>query len=137
MTRPGVCVARILPASGTYDPAELITSKFVGAAWITGGGAKLARLNRLKNSVRNWTLKLSEILGMQLFLNAEKSKFTSPGPINVLRPRLPRMLGHEVARPGMPEDPAAAAIAAARTVSQPAAMVAALCCGKPKQSRLI
>jgi len=64
MTRPGVWVARILPASGTYDPAELITSRFVGAAWITGGGAKLARLNRLKNSVRNCTLKLSEILGM-------------------------------------------------------------------------
>src|SRR5438093_12316227 len=109
MTRPGVCVARILPASGTYDPAELITSRFIGAPWITGGGAKLARLKRLKNSVRNCTLKLSEILGMQLFLNAEKSKFTSPGPIRVVRPSLPRALGHEVARRGMIEGPAAAA----------------------------
>src|SRR5882672_149937 len=48
----------------------------------------------LKNSARNWTLKESEMRLMRLFLKIEKSRFTRPGPINVLRPKLPRRLRH-------------------------------------------
>src|SRR6516165_11872407 len=54
------------------------------------GEAKLARLNTLKNSARNWTLQLSERLRMRSFLNSEKSRFASLGPITVFRPRFPR-----------------------------------------------
>src|ERR1700674_1323283 len=54
------------------------------------GEAKLARLNTLKNSARNWTVKSSEMVRIRLFLNKEKSRFDIPGPISELRPRLPR-----------------------------------------------
>src|ERR1700704_307890 len=58
------------------------------------GTLKLAWFRILKNSARNCTLKLSEILLMELFLTTEKSRFIKPGPINVLRPTLPRRLKH-------------------------------------------
>src|SRR5205807_1922338 len=66
------------------------------------GEAKLARLNTLKNSARNWTLKFSEILRTEWFLNNEKSRFERPGPITVLRPRLPRRFAQVPAMPGLP-----------------------------------
>jgi hypothetical protein len=43
-------------------------------------------LNRLKVSARNWRLFVS-VNGM--FFTTEKSKFARPGPMTVLRPRLP------------------------------------------------
>jgi len=48
----------------------------------------------LNNSARNCTLKFSEIRVTELFLNTEKSRFVSPGPIRMLRPALPRRLRH-------------------------------------------
>src|ERR1700676_1246796 len=48
----------------------------------------------LKNSARNCTLKFSEILLIELFLNTEKSRFDVPGPVKRLRPALPRRLKH-------------------------------------------
>src|SRR5882762_200253 len=56
------------------------------------GTLKLWWFKILKNSARNCTLKLSEILLMLLFLNTEKSRFVKPGPTSVLRPTLPRRL---------------------------------------------
>src|ERR1700686_4749582 len=58
------------------------------------GTVKLARFRILKNSARNCTLKLSEILLTGLFLNSEKSKFERPGPVRMLRPELPLRLKH-------------------------------------------
>src|SRR6267142_3877268 len=60
-------------------------------------GAKLVRFKTLQNSARNCRLKVSEILGIRLFLNTEKSTLNNPGPIIVLRPILPRMFAHEFA----------------------------------------
>ena len=54
------------------------------------GGAKLAWLKMLKNSARNCTLKLSEILLIGKFLYTEKSRLASEGPTMLLRPALPR-----------------------------------------------
>src|SRR5713226_5660944 len=48
----------------------------------------------LKNSARNCTLKLSEIFLIEWFLNTEKSRFDVPGPVNRLRPAVPRRLKH-------------------------------------------
>src|SRR5512137_1045172 len=48
----------------------------------------------LKNSARNWTLKLSEIFGTLVSLITEKSISTNPGPMTVLRPRFPNRLKH-------------------------------------------
>src|SRR5258708_1877240 len=48
----------------------------------------------LKISMRNCTLKVSEIRFMRLFLNTEKSRLVLPGPIKMLRPALPRRLKH-------------------------------------------
>src|SRR5205085_3706481 len=59
-------------------------------------------LKTLKNSARNFTAKFSEILGILLFLTTEKSKFTSLGPITVLRPRLPRRFAQVPGIPGLP-----------------------------------
>src|SRR5205807_8059347 len=56
--------------------------------------AKFARFRTLKNSARNCTLKLSEILLIELFLNSEKSRFIRPGLVKMLRPELPRRLKH-------------------------------------------
>src|SRR5207245_10458539 len=44
----------------------------------------------LKNSARNCTLALSEIFLTAKFLYTEKSRLTSPGPVVLLRPALPR-----------------------------------------------
>ena len=44
------------------------------------GRAKFAWFKTLKNSARNCTLKLSEILLIELFLNTEKSRFDQPRP---------------------------------------------------------
>ena len=59
-----------------------------------GGRAKFARFRTLKNSARNCTLKLSDILLIELFLNTEKSRFIRPGPERMFRPELPRRLKH-------------------------------------------
>src|SRR5580700_2375309 len=48
----------------------------------------------LKISHRNCTLKVSEKRGTGLFLNSEKSKSRSPGPITELRPESPSKLEH-------------------------------------------
>src|SRR5580704_7112784 len=56
------------------------------------GGAKLGWFMILNISKRNWMLKSSEILVMRLFLNTEKSRLVTPGPIRTLRPELPRRL---------------------------------------------
>src|SRR5579863_608085 len=66
------------------------------------GEAKLARLNTLKNSALNWMLKFSEILRTGLFLNSEKSRFAKPGPMTVLRPRLPSRFAQVPGMPGLP-----------------------------------
>src|ERR1700720_1239837 len=58
------------------------------------GGAKLGWLRILKISIRNWTLKFSEILRIWLFLKTEKSRLVTPGPTRLLRPALPRRLKH-------------------------------------------
>ncbi len=60
-------------------------------------GAKLVRFKMLKISARNCRLAVSEILGMRLFLNTEKSTLNNPGPMIVLRPMLPRMFAQEFA----------------------------------------
>src|SRR5437879_2379098 len=78
------------------------------------GCAKLARFSALKSSTRNCTLKLSDILGMRLFLTMEKSTSAKPGPRIEFRARLPRMFGQ---KPGKPID-------AARAVSQYGVFVA-------------
>src|ERR1700674_4655442 len=58
------------------------------------GTEKLAWFRTLKNSARNCTLKLSEILLMGLFLKIEKSRFARPRPVRILRSALPRKLKH-------------------------------------------
>src|ERR1700674_1286475 len=58
------------------------------------GGAKLGWFMMLNISIRNCTLKSSEILLIRLFLNTEKSRFVMPGPIKRLRPTFPRRLKH-------------------------------------------
>src|SRR5207237_29666 len=55
--------------------------------------AKLIRLKRLKKSARSWILTRS-VIGM--FLMNERSTSPNPGPLNLLRWRLPFPLGHEV-----------------------------------------
>src|SRR5215469_431489 len=60
----------------------------------------------LKISMRNCTLKSSEIRLMWLFLNTEKSRLVIPGPMRMLRPELPRRLKHcgkEARTGGVPE----------------------------------
>src|SRR6266436_795144 len=58
------------------------------------GGAKLAWFMMLKISMRNCTLKFSEMRFIRLFLNTEKSRLVMPGPTRMLRPALPRRLKH-------------------------------------------
>src|SRR5437588_10341768 len=60
----------------------------------TWGGAKFGWFRMLKISIRNCTLKFSEIRLMRLFLNTEKSRLVMPGPFMILRPALPRRLKH-------------------------------------------
>src|ERR1700730_15524165 len=78
------------PATPVEAPLESKMSVLSGVT----GKAKFARFKMLKNSARNCTLKLSEILLIELFLNTEKSKFDVPGPVKILRPELPRRLKH-------------------------------------------
>src|SRR5580700_134539 len=58
------------------------------------GGAKLAWLRILNISMRNCTLKFSDILFTRKFLKTEKSRFVMPGPTRIFRPALPRRLKH-------------------------------------------
>src|ERR1700680_2247663 len=60
-----------------------------GAADCRNSGFKI-----LKNSARNCTLKVSDIRAMGLFLNAEKSRSNSPGPVRMFLPAFPRRLKH-------------------------------------------
>jgi|ERR1700682_1257879 hypothetical protein len=78
------------PATPVGEPEESKMSVLSGET----GTAKLAWFRMLKNSARNWMLKFSEIFLIALFLNMEKSRFTRPGPVNMLRPALPRRLKH-------------------------------------------
>src|SRR5580704_6619135 len=82
----GVAVESISPAPGTGTPL------WSNRALKSSGGKKLGRLNALKTSTRNCALKLSDILLIELFLNRDISKLTSPGPVNWLRLELPRRL---------------------------------------------
>src|SRR5258708_22674319 len=84
-----VTVEVMTPPFGSRPPDAVKMLSFV----ITGSW-KLARFKTLKTSKRNWALKLSEILGMGLFLNNEVSRFTKPGPRRMFRPTLPRRLKH-------------------------------------------
>src|SRR6266849_2106361 len=88
MSRAVVAVDVTNPAAPFRAPEASKMSVLVGAA----GGEKLARLKRLKNSARNCTLELSEILGRRVFLTTEKSNTAKPGPMRILRPALPRRL---------------------------------------------
>src|SRR5579885_170739 len=47
---------------------------------------KFVRFRMLKNSLRNWRFKRSEIA---VFFLSERSRVESPGPVSVLRPRFP------------------------------------------------
>src|SRR5258708_4742145 len=58
------------------------------------GGAKFGWLRILNISMRNCTLKVSEIRLTGLFLKTEKSRLVTPGPITTLRPEFPRRLKH-------------------------------------------
>src|SRR6267143_2552811 len=73
------------PPTGAPDPSKIIL--------LPVGGLTFGRLRMLKNSVRNCTLKVSEILLIGLFLNNDMSKVTRPGPIRVFRPELTSRLG--------------------------------------------
>src|ERR1700739_465618 len=89
---PGVAVGPVsTPAVGDGLP---VPSKMSVRNRAVDGRAKLARFRTSKNSARNCTLKLSEILLIVLFLNTEKSRFIRPGPVTLLRPELPRRLKH-------------------------------------------
>src|SRR5258708_19413403 len=89
--RSGMVVLTKVPAMPLAAP---VPSKMSLLPSPTCGGAKLAWFMMLKISIRNWTLKFSEIRFTRLFLNTEKSRFVIPGPIKMLRPALPRMLKH-------------------------------------------
>src|SRR5712664_981906 len=82
--RDGVCVDVISPAFPIGLPLE--SKRFR----LSRGGAKFVWFRRLKNSALNWTLNASEIRLIRLFFNRDESRFTSPGPISVFRPKLPR-----------------------------------------------
>ena len=60
-------------------------------ACVTSGSAKLAWFSALNISTRNCTLKFSEIALTAWFLNSEKSRLVTPGPVSALRERLPRL----------------------------------------------
>src|SRR5712692_8130503 len=66
----------------------------------------------LKNSARNCTLKVSEILGTWVFLNTEKSTVLSPGPYKLFRPGLPTRFAQVPAIPGLPAGLAALGVRA-------------------------
>src|SRR5690349_12548483 len=68
------------PPTGAPVPSKIIL--------LSVGGLKLGRLRILKNSVRNCTLKVSEILLIGLFLNSDMSKVPRPGPTRVFLPEL-------------------------------------------------
>src|SRR6266478_2980512 len=95
--RSGMVVLTKVPAMPLAAP---VPSKMSLLPSPTCGGAKLAWFMMLKISMRNWTLKFSEIRFTRLFLNTEKSRFVIPGPIKILRPALPRRLKHT--KGGMP-----------------------------------
>src|ERR1700737_4279452 len=88
MWRDVVLVEVSKPAAPFCPPVESKISVLLGEF----GTAKLGRFKILNNSARNCTLKFSEIRVTELFLNTEKSRFASPGPVRILRPALPRRL---------------------------------------------
>ena len=76
------------PAKGTEVPSGL---RMVRLAF---GDVKFEWLRALNISIRSCALNDSEIFAMGMFLNSDKSKAISPGPINELRPESPsRLLG--------------------------------------------
>src|SRR4030095_8150102 len=79
-----VTVDVIRPHVGDTSPAALVN------AMRPDGTAKFARLNRLKISIRAW-IECDRCSGNDLII--DRSKLTSPGPVSVFRPRLPRMPG--------------------------------------------
>src|SRR5260370_10674028 len=85
----------VVRTKATAMPLEApVPSKMSLVPSPTCGGAKLAWFMMLKISMRNWTLKFSEMRFTRLFLNTEKSRLVMPGPIRILRPALPRRLKH-------------------------------------------
>jgi len=69
------------PALGMVAPVESMITR------LSFGEVKLGRLKTLNISVRNCALNDSEILGIGMFLNSEKSISIRPGPISPFRPR--------------------------------------------------
>src|SRR4029077_10369502 len=76
-------VLSIRPAPLTGFPT---TSKMT---LLSTGGFKLIRLAQLKHSMRNCKIEASERVLMGMFLNNEKSRETSPGPMSEFRPASP------------------------------------------------
>jgi hypothetical protein len=90
ISRAVVVVDVSKPAAPLGAPVESKISVLSGVI----GTPKLVRFKMLKTSVRNCTLKVSEILLMGVFLKIEKSRFERPGPLSMLRPALPPRLKH-------------------------------------------
>src|SRR5215469_4692279 len=97
--RSGIVVLTRTPARLLGAPVPSKMSVLPSPTW---GGAKFGWFRMLNISIRNCTLKFSEMRLMRLFLNREKSRLVIPGPIRLLRPELPRRLKHcgEVASTG-------------------------------------
>src|SRR5579859_1548895 len=79
-------------------PLEVVQTPVTGVApqlvpTVPTPDAKLMRLKRLKKSARSWIFTRS-VIGM--FLIKEKSTSAKPGPANLLRARLPNVVGHAV-----------------------------------------
>src|ERR1700730_6260869 len=78
------------PATPVGAPVESKMSVLSGVT----GTAKFAWFRMLKTSARNCTWKDSDILLTGMVLTNERSRFTVPGPVRMLRPALPRRLKH-------------------------------------------
>jgi hypothetical protein len=125
--REGVCVDVIRPALEMGFP---LWSKTVR---LSVGEEKFARLNTLKNSARNWALKLSEMRRIRLFLNSEKSRFEMPCPITLLRPRFPYRFAQVPGMPGF----GCAEPAGLKPNGTHCEAIAGVACGRPKQLGLM
>src|SRR6266404_171355 len=84
ISRIGTCVLVSTPKFEATVPSPLSD-----AILLVEGGAKLVRFAMLKNSARNWILKFSPSFLMWLSLVKDRSMLINPGPMTVLRPRLP------------------------------------------------
>jgi hypothetical protein len=87
-SRAAVTVVFNWPAESFAEPSALKMSVWSGNT----GGEKFARFKILNISARNWTLNVSDILRMWLFLNTAKSRLIRPGEVRMFLPALPRRL---------------------------------------------